>query len=721
MPREHNTAARIVFPVIALVGAIAIGYITIRSPQQAPPAQNQSQPQQDATPPQSELDSTQEPSLTDDTPVETPAILANNDQDLQPSQPQTSDPAPESASPAPSIDGLRVRFKTPSSSPLSPLGGEGYRLLVEFTPVGAGVESITLTEYFETLRKQTPYSVQVRQQVNGVVVASLASREVIINGTPIDLYASGSDDAWIWEQTAPGAFETLIVNASDEPVARVTKRFSLRPDSFDILVDQHLENLTDQPLDIQWVQYGPVDLPKDEGTYGGDKRRLFFGHLLDPKIDPTMSVVEPTSQMVRQKLVDRDSDLLWPTPKRDEPLVWAAMTNRYFTFIVHVAVPEGAPPPTSGEQKRFRLAERVERRMLLDQFGEAQSVVLQMRSEPMRIEGGRSLDLSLASYAGPLWSKTLGEEDIYLALGLNRLVVYNFGGPCAFCTFQPLARGLLWFLSTAHAYLVFDWGLAILLLVVVVRTILHPITKRSQIALQRFTKQMQAIAPKQKELQAKYKDDPKRMQQEMAALFREEGVQFRGALGCLPMFLQSPVWIALFAMLYFAFDLRHQEAFFGVFQAITGGSWGFLSDLSAPDAFVPLPFSFGVPLMGEITSLNVLPLLLGVVFFLQQKYLTPPPSASMTPEQQTQQKIMKVMMVIMFPVFMYNAPSGLTLYFITNSALGILESRYIRAHIDQMDLQSPKPASGKKKVKNTSPQNPFKKQRDEGPKYKKRK
>ena len=102
---------------------------------------------------------------------------------------------------------------------------------------------------------------------------------------------------------------------------------------------------------------------------------------------------------------------------------------------------------------------------------------------------------------------------------------------------------------------------------------------------------MQRIAPKQKKLQEKYKDEPKKMQAEMARLMREENVNFRGALGCLPMFLQSPIWIALYAMLYFLFDLRNEPAFFGLFQNLTNGSWGFLADLSTPDRFV----DFGAP------------------------------------------------------------------------------------------------------------------------------
>ena len=149
------------------------------------------------------------------------------------------------------------------------------------------------------------------------------------------------------------------------------------------------------------------------------------------------------------------------------------------------------------------------------------------------------------------------------------------------------------------------------------------------------------------------------------------------------MFLQTPVWIALSAMIYFSFELRHDGAFFGIFQNVAG--WAFLGDLSEPDRFIPFSTSFHVPLisgiMGPIDSLNFLPFLLGIVFFLQQK-LTPQAAAA-TPEQAQQQKIMKVMMVVMFPVMMYNAPAALAIYFIANTTLGMLESVYIRKQIEK--------------------------------------
>lgn len=171
-------------------------------------------------------------------------------------------------------------------------------------------------------------------------------------------------------------------------------------------------------------------------------------------------------------------------------------------------------------------------------------------------------------------------------------------------------------------------------------------------------------------------------------------------LGCLPMFLQTPVWIALSAMLFFAFELRHQQALFGLFQNISGGGWLFLADLAEPDNLIGFGTEVRVPLlssfMGPVTGLNILPLLMGVLFFIQQKYMTPPQApGTLSPEMEQQMKIQKVLMVVMFPVFMYNAPSGLALYFLTNSTLGIFESKWIRAHVDKTELER-KPTTGQK-------------------------
>ena len=97
----------------------------------------------------------------------------------------------------------------------------------------------------------------------------------------------------------------------------------------------------------------------------------------------------------------------------------------------------------------------------------------------------------------------------------------------------------------------------------------------------------------------------------------------------------------------------------------------------------------------KLTGVNLLALLMGVIFYVQQKYMSPPPSPNMTPEQLQQQKMMKVMMVVLFPVMLFQAPSGLTLYILTSSSIGIIEGKRIRKHIDSMDLTKPMPVSEK--------------------------
>jgi YidC/Oxa1 family membrane protein insertase len=244
-----------------------------------------------------------------------------------------------------------------------------------------------------------------------------------------------------------------------------------------------------------------------------------------------------------------------------------------------------------------------------------------------------------------------------------------------------LADALLWLLK-ALRMLVFDWGVAIIILVLVVRLAMHPITRKSQIAMMRTGKQMAALKPELEALKARYKDDTTRYQQEQMRLYREKGISpFNMVGGCLPMLLQTPIWASLYAMLYSAIELRNQPAFYGVFQAISGHRWPFLADLSSPDNFWLLPerWQFHIPMLGAVTGLNILPILMGVVFYVQQKIMTPPAAD----EQARQQQKIGAWTTLLFPVMMYNVPSGLTLYIMASTAAGIVDSTIVRRHIQR--------------------------------------
>lgn len=722
MPAEKNTLARIVVPVIALAIGIATVWAVFRNSQTKPAATPAPPATTAATTPATPADGAAQatgsgaPATTE--PAGTPAV-------------PTISAAPEpKAEPTPAPTGLRAR-RLVGAAAFEPIGSTdratGFEAQYAFSPLGAGVERITLANHFQTLKDkvQNQERFHVQEQIGSVgksgetyTTVSLAARAVIIDGTAIDLF--GDAENTYWTQTAPGTFVCEIEDASGAVVARVTRRYELVTKTYEIKVHQSFENLSGRDSTIQWVQYGPLDIQEEMFGYRLDMRRVRYGYLLTPARDPSQSIVESDRLLeghakpiaaaekayaATNNLASRNA-ILFPRAAEFSgagDLVWAAQTSRYFAFAVHPLLTPGSTTPG-----RLLIASEVYGVPI--GWGTDTRLALELHSAPVTVKAGSSADLSFGAYAGPLAKSYLTDsaDPVYRLLNLTGLVVFNLGGCCAFCTFQWLAQLLLWYLELVH-WALSDWSLAIIILVFTVRAILHPVTRRAQINMTRFGKKMAALAPKQKKLQEQFAGDPKQMQVEMARLMREEGVSPTQALGCLPTFLQTPVWIALYAMLYFAFQFRHEPAFYGVFQGLTGGRWTFLADLSAPDHLIEFGRTFHIPLisglMGDITGINVLPLVLGVVFFIQQKYMTPPSTTTLTPEQEMQQKMMKVMIVVMFPIMMYNAPSGLAIYFITNSTLGILESRWIRAHIDELDKNPPSTAPGtplwaRKKVAN---------------------
>lgn len=578
---------------------------------------------------------------------------------------------------------------------LDPAGQD--RMKVEFSLNGGGIKTLTLARYFTEIDQKSHVEVQ-RERASGLGkdITPMGMIGVQVNGRYIDLLSPT-----LWKETAPGSFEARIYDtATDQDVAVLHRQFTLANDSYTMTVKQSLSNLTTAPMSVRWFQFGPVELTPDSIGYGGDKRRVRFGYLLDASSDPSRQIVlaDDSSLILDHTHVIGPKDgqqraqrelTLWPNPttdKRGYELVWAGTTNRYFTAIALPLVDGKA----ANAEKRLTAAATIDRLYFMTPSNE-ELVPLRISGRETPVAAGGSSDFSMAFYAGPQSKRQIKDEPSASAAGVGEVVLFTFGGICGCCTFPLLTQGLLNLLILLHDYITHDWALAIMLLVVLVRSILHPVTKWSQIRTQRFGKQMQGLQPKMAQIKEKYANDPQRQQTETAKLWREEGINPAGMLGCLPPFLQSPVWIALSAMLFFAIEIRHQPGFFGIFQKMGVPSgmfpYWFMGDLAEPDRLINFHRKLvSLPLMGDITSFNILPILMGVLFYFQQKYMSPPPSATMTPEQEMQMKMMKWMTVVLFPLMMYNQPAGLTLYFFTNSALGILESKWIKRHIDKHDL-----------------------------------
>ncbi|MEY3144013.1 MAG: Membrane protein insertase YidC [Planctomycetota bacterium] len=650
------------------------------------------------------------PAITPAAQTATPAPAAATD--AAPAAAPAAQPAPSAPAETRKISARVPEGMTPAvaGSVIGSLDPSVAPYRMTFSGSGAGITEIVFADFWKTFddrhaaqkaRENKDPAAMPPDSARFVLASStaigefsvpvLAAREIEVDGAKANLFGA------VWAEAAPGRFVTEIADADGRAIARVERAFVPSSDSrsYELLLAQRVMNLTAAPINVRLIHYGPGDLPPDPGS-ALDIRRFHFGYLYPEKRDPTQTFVHTNGQMidrskVSSQIANGDFDL-WPNAasiKDEFTLSWFGSTDRYFAFAVHAPyAPPGSPSrKLTGIEKVQGISNGV--------ASPNEKLITSLWTPVTAVAPQATASFDMGVYAGPLNPRVLKHTEPYLGLNMGGLVVYTMGGCCSWCTFAWLADALLWFLSFIHDYLVFDWGFAIIALVIVVRLILHPIQKRSQIAMQRFSRAMTAMKPELDALQKKFKDDPARMQQEQMRLFREKGVSPAGCLGgMLPMFAQMPIWMALYAVLFFAFDLRQQPAFFGFFQNF--GGWSFLADLSAQDNF----FRFSNPInlwLFSLSAINLLPVLMGIVFYFQQKYMSPPITPNMSEEQIQQQKIMKWMMVILFPIMTYVAPSGLTLYILTSTCIGIIESRIIKKQIDAMDLTA-KPASGKKGI-----------------------
>ncbi|MBO6120371.1 MAG: YidC/Oxa1 family insertase periplasmic-domain containing protein [Kiritimatiellae bacterium] len=232
-------------------------------------------------------------------------------------------------------------------------------------------------------------------------------------------------------------------------------------------------------------------------------------------------------------------------------------------------------------------------------------------------------------YVGPkkqslLWD--LGMKDV-MEFGMWRWLCYP----------------LVWVLNFFNG-LIPNYGVAIILLTILVRLLFWPLTHKSTVGM----KKMQELQPKMKEIQAKFKDNPQRLQQETWALYREAKVNPMSS--CLPMLIQIPVFIALFNVLRSAVELRYAPFL-----------W--IGDLSEPEALFSSWFPFG--------GLNILPILMAVSTGLQSAFT---PSTG----DKSQQKMMMIFMPAMMLFMFYSFPSALSLYWFLSNLFSIVQMWIIR-------------------------------------------
>ncbi len=290
---------------------------------------------------------------------------------------------------------------------------------------------------------------------------------------------------------------------------------------------------------------------------------------------------------------------------------WAGVDNRYFMTAVL---------PEENQAERCSMlhgaeAARVDPKKVAAQI---ELLVTKLDLKGGTIEPGKSVTRTIRFYGGPK------------QLSLLSAVTPPLKEAIDFGWFSPICLPMLWLMKLFYQ-LVANWGLAIILLTVLVKIITLPLTHKQYKSMAA----MKLLQPQLKVIQEKHKEDKMKLQQEMMALYKKNNVS--PLAGCLPAIMMMPIYFALYRTIYSAVEL---------YQAPLGG-W--IMDLSARD------------------PLFITPVLLGVLMFIQTR-LNPT-----TGVDATQQKIMMTLMPVMFTVFMLFLPSGLVVYIAVNTILGIVQ------------------------------------------------
>lgn len=403
------------------------------------------------------------------------------------------------------------------------------------------------------------------------------------------------------------ADETHVVYRWRSSEAEVVKTITFKPESYLVDVAVDVKGLTEKALTGRPVLgWSGVTLPVKKGG--------FFSFLKQPSVDNKVPVFYLDGKVRREANVAK----LAPTAEQNGTLLWAGLESRYFLGAI---VPRVQGQGLSVEYGAAELAGA--------ELG-TRSLFAAAALPQMTAPQGDVAKALFSVYAGPK------EIDQLKAAGVRLEEAIDYGW------FTVVAVPILYLLKFFHSVLG-NYGIAIILLTIFVKLLLHPINVKSLKSM----KSMTQLQPRLKELQAKFKDDKQKLNQETMQLFRAHKVNPMG--GCLPMLLQFPIYIALYKVLWNSIELYHAPFF-----------W-FYRDLSAPDPYL------------------ITPILLGIFMVAQQKLM---PSTSADPAQQK----MMMLMPLMFSVFMLFLPVGLVVYILVNTVMSVTQQWMYNKGIRYRDL-----------------------------------
>ena len=374
----------------------------------------------------------------------------------------------------------------------------------------------------------------------------------------------------------------------------VEKTYLFSPETYVISLDVTVQNGSDQPIKDNLTLSLLKTSPKTVSRYGFEGPSALINNKLE---------------QIKTKKIEKQA--VYPGK-----LTWIAVQDRYFMSAIM---------PDKAVDASMQLGINDDK-ILKNTYVQPEQV----------IPSGEQHVFKYKLFFGP---KSM---TVLKSVNYDLIKAVNFG------MFDVLAKPCVWIMNFIYGFIP-NYGVAIIILTILSKVLLWPLGNKSYKSMAA----MKRIQPLMAEIKEKYKDDKKKMNEEMMGLYKTYKVNPLG--GCLPMVVQIPVFFALYRMLYEAIELRHAPFFW----------W--INDLSAPDRL--FRFNFSIPFMQPPYGIPVLTIIMGVTMFIQQK-MSPPAG------DPTQAKMMMAMPIV-FTVIFINFSSGLVLYWLVNNIISVAQQYYI--------------------------------------------
>jgi len=599
-----------------------------------------------------------------------------------------------------------------ATDPTTENANTGFKYQLELSSKGAAIRKVTFSNGPDMQGKATgfddrdyknPQPLEILSpiyQADGSEILSMANagfqndalvqQKLALPLQKLHWKSLGVEKAGDGSQTA--RFETTIkIQDTNEQVLKLTKTYKIFMGSYLMECNITVENLSGTQQKIRFNLSGPGGLGR-EGIRS-DMRKVVAGfrnsegQIVSARHDKKAIIkvknnldkarnkyaIAKNSGMPKDDLDEAKSDLDEAILERKltQPganLLWAASVSKYFAAIL-VPLPDEGKDYCDWVTDKTGQLNNPDRDRKADSGDESMWLDLKIAPSTLAATGqaNSSKTYNFQLYIGPKDKSLFDKNEQYRTLGFVQTIDF-MGCCCPAKIIKPLAFGILALMKWMYSF-IGNYGVAIIILVFLMRLAMHPITKKSQISMSKMSK----LAPMSEEIKKKYANNKAEMNKQMMALYREQGAS--PIMGFLPMMVQMPIWIALWSAVYASIDLR--GAAFLPF-------W--ITDLSMPDALYRFQTVIVLPLLGwKIESFNLLPLMMGVAFFLQQKLMPSQASAASNPQVAQQQKMMMFMMPLMFPLMLYKAPSGVNLYIMSSTFAGVFEQYVIRKHIREKE------------------------------------